>query len=435
MQFLRLIRSQQRGRLKVYLGYAPGVGQTYEMLEEGQRLRRLGIDVVIGIVESYGRADIAALAGDLEQVPCRRIPFRKLVWQQLDLNAVLARRPTVVLVDELARLNTPDSRNATRYRDIEELLNAGIHVITTLNLQFLEGALDAVEQPPSVKAKRRVPAQVVRMADQIVSVDPPAEALRDRFLSGKLYPLGQVSEEVQRLFTPANLASLREHAQCTVAELLDSRHHATNKHQGSGQERSMVCLASQSPNATQFVRKCAQLAGQLSAPWYIVHIAAPEEDRRRQAPELPASVRNGLSLAEQLGGLSLTLTSSDLVASIAAFVAEHGITQIFLGRTQRPWYQRCFGRSVLDRLLRAIRGVNVTLVDNCALTEQGSAHAAEGSSRVRQDRPASASLAVEAGDRQLPRGQEQKDLVQEADEESFPASDPPCWTLGRERLG
>jgi two-component system sensor histidine kinase KdpD len=435
MQFLRLIRSQQRGRLMVYLGYAPGVGKTYEMLEEGQRLRRLSIDVVIGIVEPYGRADVAALASDLEQVPCRRIPFRNLVWQQLDLNAVLARRPTVVLVDEMARLNTPDSRNATRYRDIEDLLSAGIHVITTLNLQYLEGALDAVDQPPGVKAKRRVPAQVVRMADQIVSVDPPAEALRDRFLSGRLYPLGQISEELQRLFTPANLTRLREHAQCMVAELLDRRHHAQSKCQGSGRERFMVCLASNSPNATQFVRKCAELAGPLSAPWYVVHIAAPEEDRRLAAPGPPESVRSALSLAEQLGGAPLTLTSSDLVASIAAFVAEHGITQIFLGRTQRPWYQRCFGRSVLERLLRAIRGVNVTVVDSCALTEQGGFHTAEASSRLRQDRPASASRAVEPENRQPPGGQEQKDLVQEADEESFPASDPPCWTLGRERLG
>src|SRR5205807_9737895 len=135
-QFLNLIQRQQRGRLKVYFGYAPGLGKTNEMLEEGRRLRRLGVDVVIGVVETYGRADVTALTDGLEQVPYRRIPLGDLVWQQMDLNAVLARRPTVVLVDQVSRTNAPDSRNASRYQDVEELLNAGIHVITTLNVQY-----------------------------------------------------------------------------------------------------------------------------------------------------------------------------------------------------------------------------------------------------------------------------------------------------------
>jgi two-component system, OmpR family, sensor histidine kinase KdpD len=140
-QFLSLIRRQERGRLKVYFGYAPGLGKTNEMLEEGRRLHRLDVDVVIGVVETYDRADVAALTDGLEQVPCRRIPVGGLVWQQMDLDAVLARRPTVVLVDQMSRTNAPDSRNANRYRDVEELLKAGIHVITTLNLQYLVAAM------------------------------------------------------------------------------------------------------------------------------------------------------------------------------------------------------------------------------------------------------------------------------------------------------
>ncbi|MGE3809449.1 MAG: histidine kinase, partial [Gemmataceae bacterium] len=306
--------------------------------------------------------------------PCRRIPFRDLVWQQLDLNAVLARRPTVVLADELARLNTPDSRNASRCQDIEELLSAGIHVITALDLQYLEGALDAVDQDRGAKVKSRVPAQVVRGADQIVSVAPPAEVLHDRFVSGRLCLSSQVAEDLQTLFTLDNLSGLRERARQAVAELLDRRPHARSEHGAGGLERSIVCLDSKNPNASRFVRKCAELAGPLGTLWYVVHIVAPGKDLHSS---LPDTGRDALSLAEQLGGVPVTLTSSDLVASIAAFVAEHGITQIYLGRTQRSWFQRCFGRSVFDRLLRAIRGVHVTVVDNFALAEQGGVHAAE----------------------------------------------------------
>src|SRR5438045_7168642 len=151
--FLTLIRDQQRGRLKVYLGFAPGVGKTYEMLQEGQRLKRQGVDVVIGVVETHGRADTAALVGELEQVPRRRIEYRGVVLEEMDLDAVLARRPTVALVDELAHTNAPGSRNAKRYQDIEELLREGIHVISTMNVQHLESLYDMIERFTGVKVK------------------------------------------------------------------------------------------------------------------------------------------------------------------------------------------------------------------------------------------------------------------------------------------
>src|SRR6516162_6063818 len=179
-QFLTLIRQQQRGRLKIYLGFAAGVGKTYEMLQEGHRLKRQGVDVVIGIVETHGRAETAALIGDLEQVPRRKIEYRNVTVEEMDLDALLKRHPQVALVDELAHTNAPGSRNAKRYQDIQELLRAGIHVITTLNIQHLESLNDIVEKATGVKVKERVPDYILGLADQIVNVDLSAEDLQDR---------------------------------------------------------------------------------------------------------------------------------------------------------------------------------------------------------------------------------------------------------------
>src|SRR5438876_2193891 len=209
-KFLSLIRQQQRGRLKVYLGFAAGVGKTYEMLQEGHRLKRQGVDVVIGITETHGRADTAAQIGDLEQVPRRRIEYRGVTLEELDLDALLARRPTVALADELAHTNAPGSRHAKRYQDVEDLLRAGINVISTLNIQHLESLYDIVERATGVKVKERLPDYILGLADQLVNVDVSAEDLRERLQSGKIYPPERIERALANFFTQENLSRLRE---------------------------------------------------------------------------------------------------------------------------------------------------------------------------------------------------------------------------------
>src|SRR5438445_3583431 len=210
--FLTLIRQQQRGRLKVYLGFVAGVGKTYEMLQEGQRLKRQGVDVVIGIIETHGRADTAAQIGDLEQVPRRKIEYRGVFLEEMDVDALLARRPTVALVDELAHTNAPGSRYSKRYQDVEELLRAGINVISTLNIQHLETLYDLVEKATGVKVKERLPDYVLAIADQLVNVDVSAEDLRERLLGGKIYPAERIERALSNFFTQENLTRLREFA-------------------------------------------------------------------------------------------------------------------------------------------------------------------------------------------------------------------------------
>src|SRR5262249_19954527 len=241
-RFLTLIRQQQRGRLKVYLGFAAGVGKTFEMLQEGHRLKRQGVDVVIAVVETHGRAETAAQVGDLEQEGRRRIEHRGgVVLDEMDLEAVLARRPTVALVDELAHTNAPGSRFAKRYQDVEELLRNGINVISTLNIQHLESLYDMIEKYTGVKVKERVPDYVLGMADQVVNVDLSAEDLRQRLQAGKIYPAERVERALANFFTPANLSRLRELALGEIAHVLDRRRREQEGgEETGGSERVMV---------------------------------------------------------------------------------------------------------------------------------------------------------------------------------------------------
>ncbi len=361
--FLDLIRQQQRGRLKIYLGFAAGVGKTYEMLQEGHRLQRQGVDVVIGIVETHGRADTAAQIGDLEQVPRRKVEYRGVVVEEMDLDAVLARRPSVALVDELAHTNAPGSRYAKRYQDVEELLRAGINVISTLNIQHLESLYDLVEKATGVKVKERIPDYILGMADQLVNVDVSAEDLRERLQAGKVYPRERVESALANFFTEANLTSLRELALEEIAHRLDRRRSEKNGvGNATSSYRVMICLSSRSPNAETMLRKGARLADRLSAPWYAVYVQTPSEEIHRIDAATQRHISNTLTLVQHLGGTPMTFKGSDVVSAVASFAREYGITHVVMGRSRRPWYRRWFGQSLLDRLLATIPDVDVLVV-------------------------------------------------------------------------
>ncbi|MGO8750286.1 MAG: universal stress protein [Thermoguttaceae bacterium] len=366
-QFLELIRRQQRGRLKIYLGFAAGVGKTYEMLQEGQRLKRQGIDVVIGIVETHGRAETAAQLGDLEQVPRRRIQYHDVVLEEMDLDGVLRRQPTVALVDELAHTSAPGSRNPKRYQDVEELLRAGIHVISTLNIQHLESLHDIVEQATGVKVKERIPDYVVSTADQIVNVDLSAEDLRERLEAGKVYPPERINTALENFFQLKNLNQLREMAMKEIVLRLGRRLQTRSTgEEANGTERVGVAIGSRSPNAAALLRKASRLADRFDAPWYAVYVQTPAESVQRTDASTQRQVANTLTLAQQLGGIPLEFKGADVISTVAAFVKEYGITHIVIGRTQRPWFYRLLGQSVLDQLLRTIPGVDVLVVDTAS---------------------------------------------------------------------
>ncbi|MFO0937004.1 MAG: universal stress protein [Gemmataceae bacterium] len=360
-QFLSLIREQKLGRLKIYLGFAPGVGKTYEMLQEGHRLKRQGIDVVIGIIETHGRADTADQIGDLEQIPRRKISYHGVELEELDLDAVLQRRPAVVLVDEFPHTNVPGSRFAKRYQDVEELLRNGIHVITAMNVQHLESLCDIVERFTGVKVKERIPDYVLARANQVVNVDLPAEDLQERLASGKVYPRERIERALENFFTGQNLGRLRELALEEVAHLLDQHRERAGDTSYSGSDRVMVLISSRSPSAMKLLRKAARLADRLRAPWYAVYIQTPRERNERIDAETQRRISETLLLSRQLGGVPVELKAESFASAAADYVRQHAITHVVVGRSLRPWYRRLLTRSPIDQLIEQLPQVDITL--------------------------------------------------------------------------
>ncbi len=364
-QFLNLIRRQTKGRLKVYLGSAAGEGKTYAMLREGHRLKAQGVDVVVGLVETHGRQETQAQIEDLETISPREIEYRGVKLNEMDLDAILARRPVVCLVDELAHTNAPGSRHAKRYQDVEDLLHAGIHVITTVNVQHLESLYDEIERVTGVRVKERIPDRVLAEADQIVNVDVSVEDLIERLSSGKIYPAERVNTALEHFFTPPNLTRLREITLTEIAHLIDRRNRRAEADQYpvSATDRVMVGLSSRSPNAPALLRKTARIADRLNAPWYAVYIQLPAEDATRIDAATQRIISKHLELAQQLGGVPMTFRGPDVASTMVAFAREYAIKIIVMGKTRQPRYRRLWRASILERLERQADGRDILIAD------------------------------------------------------------------------
>ncbi|MGZ3414105.1 MAG: universal stress protein [Isosphaeraceae bacterium] len=364
-QFLNLIRRQARGRLKVYLGSAAGVGKTYSMLREGQRLKKQGVDVVIGIVETHGRAETLEQITELEVVPPRIVEYRGVKLREMDLDAILARRPTVCLVDELAHTNVPGSKHSKRYQDVEELLFAGIHVITTVNIQHLESLYDEIERTTGVKVKERFPDRVLAEADQIVNVDVSVEDLIERLKTGKIYPEDRVNSSLENFFTPTNLTRLREITLTEIAHLIDRRTRRAEADQApiAATDRVMVGVSSMSPNASALLRKTARVADRLNAPWYAVYVQTPSEDLTRIDAATQRVLSKTLELAQQLGGIPMTFRGPDIASTMWAFAQEYAIKVIVIGKSRQPWYRRLTRSSILEGLMKITNDIDIYIMD------------------------------------------------------------------------
>jgi two-component system sensor histidine kinase KdpD len=366
--FLDLEANPRKGRLKVYIGAAAGVGKTYRMLDEAHQLRAHGSDVVIGFVEPHARAETLARIGDLELIPRRKILYRGVTLEEMDVDAIIARRPEKVIVDELAHTNAPGSRHAKRYQDVEEIVAAGIGVITAVNIQHLESLNPLMKRVTGIEVRETVPDAFFARADQIVNIDVPVDVLRERLREGKIYPAAQIEPALRNFFRPNNLASLRELALREVARSLDrQRNDQESLRLGGGRrtnvvDRIMVGLSSNPTDSGQLLRKASRIAGQLNAEWYAVHVETPAESVKNIATADFVALLNSINVASDLGAETVWLKADDVVTALIEFAADKGVSKIILGRSHQPRWRRWLKGDVPARLIEHARGLDVEIV-------------------------------------------------------------------------
>jgi len=362
------VERAKRGRLKVYIGSAAGVGKTYQMLEEAHALKKRAVDVVLAFIEPHGRLDTAALVEGLEVVPRKRVEYRGVVVEEMDLDGVLKRRPQVAVVDELAHTNAPFCRNKKRYQDVLELLEAGINVICAFNVQHLESLNEMVKQATNVVVRETVPDSILKRADQVVDIDLAVEDLIDRLKAGKIYAPDKVEWALDHFFQPEKLAVLREIALREVAESVD-RTFAANSNNGdagrrsAASERVMVCLPTRPPpNGAMLLRQGSRLAGRLNTDWFVVHIETKEEANHQIDATMQRYLLDDEQRARDLGAEVVRLRSEKPVNALLEFARDHGVRHIVVGRSHKSWWRRLLGQSPVFKLVTEADGFDLHIV-------------------------------------------------------------------------
>ncbi len=360
---LALANKDARGKLTIFLGAAPGVGKTYAMLSRARSLKADGAEIVVGIVETHGRSETAALVDGLEVLPRRIVPYQGHDLEEFDIDAALARRPGIIIVDELAHTNAPESRHPKRYQDVEELIRAGIDVWTAMNIQHLEGLSDVVARISGVAVRETVPDSVLKLAEEVIVVDITPAELIQRLKDGKVYVPENARRAIDGFFKPATLTALRELALRRTADRVDDQmvdFLRQNVIEGpwATAERLLVCVG---PNACseKLVRAASRLADGLNAPWTAVHVGREDDELK---PGDSARIDATLRLAERLGAETLRVMASDFATEILRIARRENVTQIVLGRSTSGWWSRIRGKSLSDAIMRQSADIGVHII-------------------------------------------------------------------------
>jgi two-component system sensor histidine kinase KdpD len=347
---------------KLFLGYAPGVGKTFNMLSEGIRRHSRGEDVVVGVVETHGRAGIAELASKLESVPRRTIQYKGACFEEMDVDAILARKPQVALVDELAHTNIEGSKHSKRYQDVMELLDAQIDVLSTMNVQHIESLTPTVLNITGIQVRETVPDWVTQRVNEIVLADLTPEALQTRMRRGDIYPLDRTERALGHFFKPGNLIALRELALQQVATAVDRSLESYLEKEGLGKnlalrERIAVCVSS-SPAAQYLVARAARMAHRIDAELYVIYIDIGADE----SPEDQRSLAQNLRFAENLGAKVVRTKGTNVAEEVAKVVREKHITQVVFGRSAQRGWRKYFYLSAIHKFLRDAPPVDVHIV-------------------------------------------------------------------------
>ena len=371
---LKIERPIEPAKLRIYIGAAPGVGKTFHMLNDANLMREQGVDVVIGLIESHGRKETEAQIKDLEIVPLRVIPYRTVKLQEMDVEAILARNPQTVIVDELAHTNVPGSKNRKRYEDVFELLEAGINVMTAVNIQHLETLNDAVARSANTTIRETVPDSVLKRADEVVNVDVTVEDLRTRLRQGKIYAPEKVEQSLANFFRKGNLNMLRELALRTTAEQVGSQAAQYRRVQGLEQapmpEKVMVCLSTR-PGTDKLVRVGSRVAGRLATNWYAVYVSRPEDDKGHGDPEAYQRLQEYQRMAKDLGAQVINLHDKNVSDALIRFAQQESISHVVFGQSVRSRWDILLRGSVLNRFLAEVRDVTVQVVPVQKMARRG----------------------------------------------------------------
>jgi two-component system sensor histidine kinase KdpD len=362
---LARLKAKDRARLRIYIGAAPGVGKTYAMLKEAHALRAGGLDVVVGLVETYGRADTESQVGDLEVVPRRAIEYRGVTIEEMDIDGIIRRKPEVCLVDELAHTNAPGSRHEKRYQDVLELLDAGIHVMTAVNIQHLETLNDAVARVTGVRVRETVPDTFLDRADEVINIDVTVEELRNRLRQGKVYRPEKIEQALTNFFRKGNLSTLRELALRAVADEVGEKAASYREREGLEPawlpERVMVCMSS-SAMAPRVIRTGARIAGRLGSRWYAVYVETPQEQPGRINTASAQALQQNIQAAETLGATVVRVKADRPADGLIAFAKREGITHVIFGQSARSRWEQIWRGSTIDRFLSEVKDAAVQVV-------------------------------------------------------------------------
>jgi two-component system sensor histidine kinase KdpD len=363
-ELLRLAGTDRagRGRLKVYLGMAAGVGKSVRMLDDAHDARRAGVDIAIGFIEPHGRAETAERVRDLEVIPRKRVHYKDVVIEEMDLEAILARHPDVVVVDELPHTNAPGSRNEKRWQDVEEILATGTSVMTALNVQHLEGVQDVVRSATGIEIRERVPDRIIREADTVVLVDIPVSELQERLRQGKIYPPEQAKRALDNFFRAGMLTRLRELALLQTATF-------TGGSDASAEVRLAVAVPFDPAIARPLVLKASRLAGRMNTRWFAVYVRQQREHPRNITAEEHRKLSENVQLAISLGATVVTREAEDVAGALCEFANETRINLLVVGKPTRPGFFNRFAPSIVHKLLDRGRGFDLVIIDTAAADE------------------------------------------------------------------
>ena len=363
---LKLVEEKERAKLRVYIGAAAGVGKTYQMLEDAHALRKQGIDIVVGAIETHGREETVAMIKDLEIIPPCEIIYRGTVFEEMDLAAIIERKPAAVVVDELAHTNIEGAKHKKRYEDIFELLENGISVITAVNIQHIESLNDVVRRTTGVEVRETVPDCFFKRADEIIDIDVSVDTLRTRLKQGKIYKPEKIEQSLNNFFRKGNLAALRELALRQVAQAQAAQDHDYREREGLEQavvpEKVMVCMASRG-SAKKLLRTGARIAGRLANDdWVAVYVETPAEEAGRIQPQAYADLQENIVFAETLGAKVVKLRSDNVADALLKFARENEITHVIFGQSARSRWEIFWKGSIINRFLREVKDAAVHVI-------------------------------------------------------------------------